>query len=291
MSARMIITHIRGGLGNQMFQYAAGRAVAAASDAELKLDLSWFSGPRSSRKFMLRAFPYPAYSAATKAETEALRYKPAGFLHRLFHRHGPYAGGYIREPQDFVYWTGIESITGPAYLSGFWQNEKYFANIAGMIRREFMFPPLPDEARELGERMADTPGAVAVHVRRGDYVSMPGQEICNAAYYGGALAAIAGHVGESAELFIVSDEPEWVREHFDARGMPFTVVDFPSHRDEPWHDMHLMSLCGHHIIANSTFSWWSAWLADKEGVIIAPKRWFSGAPAETGPVPARWIQV
>jgi hypothetical protein len=178
---------------------------------------------------------------------------------------------------------------------GYWQNEKYFINIADLLRREFAFPHLPDEAREFGERIADTPGAVAVHVRRGDYAAkpdyVPGKEVCNAAYYSRALAAIGAHVGESAELFIVSDEPEWVREHFDAGGMPFTVIDFSLHRDEPWHDMHLMRLCRHHVIANSTFSWWSAWLADEGGMIVAPKNWFGGENAKASPVPETWIRV
>jgi hypothetical protein len=291
----MIVTHIRGGLGNQMFQYAAGRYVAAKLDFELKLDLSWFAGAGSPRKFMLKAFPNLIYSEATKYEVTALRYKRAGLLYKLFHSHGPYAESYIHEPYNSIYWSGIESITAPAYLLGYWTNEKYFANIAEVIRWEFTFPALPDEARLLGRRISNTADAVAVHVRRGDraFGLSQEQEACNAAYYARALSTIMERTQGSAKLFIVSDEPEWVRGHFVTRDIPFTVIDFQLHRDEPWHDLNLMSLCRHHIIADSTFSWWSAWLADIArigGIVIAPKF----CPSEEhkhARIPETWIQV
>jgi hypothetical protein len=292
----MIITHIRGGLGNQMFQYASGRSVATELDVELKLDLSWFAGAGSPRKFMLKNFPNLTYKEATKSEVVKLRYKQTGLIYKLFHRHGPHAASYIREPYNYIYWPGIKRVAAPAYLYGYWINEKYFTNIADVIRFEFTFPPLPNEAGVLGEQIAGTPNAVAVHVRRGDrsYGLSQEQEMRSAGYYARALSMIAEHTRGSAELFIASDEPDWVREHFDVKGLPFTVIDFSLHREEPWHDLNLMSLCRHHIIADSTFSWWSAWLSNTvragEGIVIAPK-FCPSEEHEHARMPETWICV
>jgi hypothetical protein len=234
MAVHMIITHISGGLGNQMLQYAVGRCLAMKFNVQLKLDISWYIND-FSRKFMLNAFPCLSYETAGKSEVTALRYKPASFFRRLFHSHGPYAESYIRQLRRDIYWAGIEDVAPPAYLLGSWHNEKYFTSIADTIRREFTFPPLHGEAYELGKRIAGMPGSVAVHVRRGDFVSGPHDaadwEKGNPAYYSRAMSAIAELVrnrGEGqAEFFVVSDEPQWVREYFDSGGIPFTVVDSP----------------------------------------------------------------
>ena len=295
----VIIARLQGGLGNQMFQYAAGRALALRLTAELKLDLAWFGSIAEGdtpRSYMLDAFPDIQAITAEQRECERLLYARRGLRDFLPGRPRRPAASYVVEPQ-FDYWEDFKRLDAPAYLSGYWQNELYFACVADIIRRDFAFPPLPGgAAREAGERIRSTRNATAVHVRRGDYASNPitgsYHGLCPPEYYSKALDAIAAHAGAAPELFLFSDDPDWVREHFDTRGFPATVIDGIAHKGAPWHDMHLMSLCKHHTIANSSFSWWGAWLADNGGLICAPRRWFAEPGKERdNPAAVSWVRL
>lgn len=288
-----------GGLGNQMFQYAAGRALASRLDVELKLDLSRFSTiaeSDTSRRYMLGdAFSFAAATATPEECNRLMWREESGFLRFLRiarRRPRPYAATCVREPH-FSYWTGFEQLNAPAYLLGYWQNEQYFKAIKDIIRRDFTFSPLQGEAEALAARIRSTRSPVAVHVRRGDYVSNPVTHqyhgVCPPEYYSEALEIITAKAG-APELFLFSDDPGWVRKHFNSCGFPSTVIDFPEHTAAPWHDMHLMSMCRHHIIANSSFSWWGAWLADKGGIVCAPRRWFAEPGREyENPAAASWV--
>lgn len=296
----MIITVIKGGLGNQMFQYAAGRALALRLGVKSKLDTSWFTGTHEGgtvRHFMLvDAFGLAAV-VASQDECDTLQWHEETFpqyvLRRLRRLPKPYARTFIQEPH-FSYWAGFDDVTDPAYLYGYWQNERYFNAFAKMIRNDFIFPSLPtEESRHLAWNMQVMPHSVSVHIRRGDYVSNPQTTaihgLCSSEYYAQSLAYIYKKIGHGLNLFLFSDEPEWVREHFDTQGFSATVVDFSEHISSPWHDMHLMSLCKHHIIANSSFSWWGAWLDARGGVVCAPKQWFAPTAKISGhPAPDHW---
>jgi hypothetical protein len=287
-----IIIRLTGGLGNQMFQYAFGRALALRCGCELKLDISAYTtavfANATPRTFMLDCFPCMMATIAEDRETLSIR-----ILQHKGRRHPVYT--YIAEPH-FSYCPEIQNTTVPAYLAGYWQDEHYFAEIENIVRQDFAFPPLPEgEACELGKRLRCNPQSLAVHIRRGDYVentvinSVHG--CCSAEYYRNALVEIA-KVCKEPEIFIFTDEPEWARTHFDAQGFKATVADFPAFEASPWHDMHLMSLCHHHIIANSSFSWWGAWLGAKDGVVVAPKRWFAAQDrAHDNPAAAGWMCV
>jgi hypothetical protein len=296
----MIVTRLTGGLGNQMFQYAAGRALALRLGVPLKLDISWFAemSTDTPREYMLHAFPIAA-AEARHEEIESVAYCKRPFLSKVLRRPKQRSAYYIREP-SFSYWPGFTALAAPAYLAGYWQQEQYFSDIADVIRRDFAFPPFNSpEAAELAAEIASSPDAVCVHIRRGDYVTSPVTSqyhgVCAPAYYEKALQMLAAKLGSALRLFLFTDEPVWVREHFDTRGYPATVIDFPEHQDKPWHDMHLMSLGAHHVIANSSFSWWGAWLADgtdRGGITIAPERWFALEDKQHDtPVPSRWITI
>lgn len=163
----------------------------------------------------------------------------------------------IREPH-FTYWPGFTEITPPATLDGYWQCEKYFMDFQKEIRYDFTFPALPEKAGHLSKLIEETPDSVSVHIRRGDYVENPQAQAFHGNlkqdYYGKALQLIKNACGKT-RLFIFSDDPHWVRENFDCCGHDAAIVDLAL-PDAPHHDMHLMSLCKHHIIANSSFSWW-----------------------------------
>jgi hypothetical protein len=291
----MIITRLMGGLGNQMFQYAAGRALSLRLNVPLKLDLSWFADMRdcTPRAYMLHIFPITA-TEATPEEIGRVAYRKQNFFEKLLRKRRR-SRHYIAEP--FGCRPDFAALAAPAYLDGYWQRESYFADAADTIRRDFTFPPLGGgPAEELAARMRAAANSVCVHIRRGDYVENPATRrfhgVCSPAYYETALRMIARKCGGDSGLFLFTDDPAWAREHFDAQGFPSTVVDCPGHAEAPWHDMHLMTLCTHHIIANSSFSWWGAWAATGNGIIAAPKRWFAAAEKQgDNPAPARWITL
>lgn len=295
----MIIVSICGGLGNQMFQYTAGRALALRLQTELKLDLSWFSSRSAegtARSFMLSAFPNIGASEATRQEIDSLTYSERSFFDRMLRRTRQFSHSHIVEPH-LNYWKGFEKIVAPAYLWGYWQNEHYFLDFSDIIKQDFTFPPFRNSKVEaMGHHIQRSSHAVAVHVRRGDYASDPSTNqyhgLCSPEYYRNSLKLVTAKTDLNCELFIFSDDPAWVREHFDSCGLPAHVLDFPEHVSSPWHDMHLMALCRHHIIANSSFSWWGAWLTMRDGVVCAPRQWFADkSKVAESPVPDRWIRV
>ena len=277
-----------GGLGNQMFQYACGRAVSHRMEATFYLDLSWFN--TGNRQFLLDFFPNLSY---TKFEKPSI--KNHQFFKRFLRKIGYYNLDQIHEP-EFLYWSGIEEIKQSAYLSGYWNNENYFKYIETVIREAFVFPPFSClEATSIANSIKTASCPVSIHVRRGDYIENPETNkyhgICHPEYYNKALGLIL-EKNVSPTLFIFSDDITWVKNNFDTLDCSAIYIDIPQHIDAPFHDMHLMSLCRHHIIANSTFSWWGAWLSDGKDLVIAPKQWFlDDSVKHANPSPEPWVLI
>ncbi len=270
---------ISGGLGNQMFQYSVGRALSLRYHVPLELDISWFSSPMvgcTKRNFLLTAFPriYSAEDISFYNDCHNTRWKK--FLRGIASLFSP-SVPVFKQPY-FAYCPQIEHITPPAYLIGYWQSEKFFSSYAEDIRQDFTFPNLPNGPTIfLAQKIKATPDSVALHIRRGDYVNNLQIQSTHGnlsfKYYKKALTYIKENYGKT-NIFIFSDDPNWVKENFYCYGHDKTIVDlnFPQY---PYHEMHLMTLCKHHIIANSTFSWWGAWLAKQAGITIAPRKWFA----------------
>lgn len=298
---RSVISHLCGGLGNQMFQYAAGRALSLRTKTPLELNISWFANigeGNTVRTFQLLSFPNIADTVSTievkppsKWENSLLNWIRL-FRDRLNLPHF-FWPRIVPEP-GFAYWPGIKNISSPAALHGYWQCERYFADFSDQLRKDLAYPPLAQGyAQDMGQKILSCSNAVSVHIRRGDYVSnahvqafhgLTGQD-----YYKNALEYLGNHC-DTMELFLFSDDPQWTRTNFDSHGYKTTVVDVRL-PDAPHHDMHLMSLCRHHIIANSSFSWWGAWLGDNLGLTIAPKHWFADKNIDTSDIiPRRWLQ-
>lgn len=299
---RTTVSHLCGGLANQMFQYAAGRAVSLRLQVPLCLNISAFTnavGDVSHAAWRLPLFPHAVAEGVCVTSTPPS--KLHNYLRRIslfaqakLHRHSPLFSNIVTEPH-FEYWPGIEHVSAPCHLHGYWQSEKYFINYADQIRKDFAFPPLPEgEPQALAARIKACPNAVSVHIRRGDYLSnpqalafhgLPGPE-----YYAASLARIRAEVGNTT-IFLFSDDPQWVRENFDPCGHAFEVVDL-NLPQSPQHDMHLMALCRHHVIANSSFSWWGAWLGSEGGLTIAPNRWFAASNVNTADIyPPAWVRL
>jgi hypothetical protein len=181
------------------------------------------------------------------------------------------------------------------YFEGFWQTEKYFKEIENELRKEFtIVKPLSDYSRSISDNIKNT-NAISLHVRRTDYVTHSATNefhgICSPQYYKDAIDYVVNKV-ESPHFFIFSDDYDWVTENFKNLKYP---VNFIKNGPEKNHeDLTLMSECKHHIIANSSFSWWGAWLnPKKEKIVIGPKQWFKNSPkANTVDLfPTGWIRL
>jgi len=284
-----VISKIKGGLGNQMFQYACGRAIAHRLRANLYLDLSWFEG--GNRVYMLDAFPNIRCSyAQTK---KSLFQKIIALFERVT---TPIRS--IRET-DYSYWPEIENVQSSVHLEGYWQNENYFSAISSIMKQEFQFPNFScSEAEDIATKINASSCSVSIHIRRGDYVENPSVNlvhgVCSLEYYEKALQIIMDRFNMPLKLFLFSDDPNWVKGHFDTQRCPSVFVDVQQHKDTPIHDMHLMSLCQHHIIANSSFSWWAAWLSSNtsKGIVVAPKQWFAEETMKRhNPSRSSWITI
>lgn len=292
-----IISNINGGLGNQMFQYAAGFAVAQRLDYEHRLDVESFQHCNTHHGFELHKVFYcssPLANAYAKDRLTGGTYKYIrnSRLEKWFDWMTP-TNSFIREPY-FHYWQGVNALKSEHYLIGYWQSEKYFGKIKHLIEREFTFRhKLANKNRDTQELILSC-NAVSVHIRHGDYIHNPKANrfhgICPPAYYQKAFEYLMTRF-KNLVFFVFSDDISWVKEN----------IIFPSdavyidhnHGADSHYDMQLISQCQHHIIANSSFSWWGAWLSkNREKVIIAPQNWFADARINTTDItPNTWIRL
>lgn len=282
-----------GGLGNQMFQYAAGRSLSLLKNSSLNFDISYYNikSNDTQRDFQLFYFPN------IQTNVSKIYNIKNSFLNKLRNHivKFVYRQQYVDEPY-FSYWEGFKKLNPPICINGYWQSEKYFFDFRDVIINDFKFPNLLTESSiKLEKLITQTHESVAVHVRRGDYISNPkaqkfhGNLLQN--YYSKALNKIMKACGPT-KLFIFSDDPDWVRLNFDSCGHSSIIIDFKNDT-LPHNDMYLMTLCKHHIIANSSFSWWGAWLSQKkDGIVIAPKNWFANKTINTSDIYLKkWIKI
>lgn len=285
----VVITALSGGLGNQMFQYAMGRSLAVRRGVPLLLDL------RSLATDTLRDYALGGFQvAADIAKPSELPSAPgpiARRLGRLLPRFAPRTSVFERA---FTFEPSMLDLVPPAYLTGNWQSERYFVDCGDVVRSDFQLarPFTPDRA-QLAEAIKAR-NAVSVHVRRGDYVSNPVANAyhgtCDPDWYASAKRRM-DDVVPNAQYVIFSDDPGWAR----ANLTDFTDALFvePSGDGKDEQDLHLMALCRHHIIANSSFSWWGAWLnPNPDKHVIAPLQWFKGAAHDTRDlIPTEWERL
>lgn len=291
----MIIANLIGGLGNQMFQYAAARALSIRKNTPLFLDITSFEAYNLHQGFELNRVFKTQAQIATDPNTikNVLGWKSARLIRRALQRTELAwlrSNNFIIEP-SFEYWDGIERASENCYLMGYWQSEKYFHDVEKLIRDDFSFKPeLSDINHELSQKIVQST-SVSLHVRRGDYISNEKNKSiyssCSLEYYQSAIAYISQKVKDPV-FFIFSDDIEWTRNNLV---IPFNH-SYVSHNQaaESYNDMRLMSLCKHHVIANSSFSWWGAWLnrsADK--IVIAPQKWFANDNNTKDLTPSSWV--
>jgi hypothetical protein len=292
----MIISHIIGGLGNQMFQYAMGRALAIAHQQPLLLDIADFADYPLHQGFELTWVFNGAINTASTTDIQSVLGWQASkrIKTRLTYPHWAIFRNrhFIVEPH-FNYWAGIQQLPSSAYLFGYWQSERYFQEIVDIIRTDFTFKqPVSEKNTDLAQQISQV-NAVSIHVRRGDYVQNPTANavhgLCSLGYYQAAILAITQLI-EQPTFFVFSDDIEWVKTN-----LPLSFpCQYISHNQgiESYNDMRLMSLCQHHIIANSSFSWWGAWLnPNPTKIVIAPKKWFAIDNNISDLLPQEWISL
>lgn len=292
----MIISYILGGIGNQMFQYAAGRALSLSTGQSHLLDVSDFSGYALHNGYELdRVFNVAGERADVQVVRDMLGWKARPLGKRLLRRQ---EFAWLRGEQFVVepyshYWPDFSKLTCDCYLFGYWQSERYFKSAEVQLRKEFIFrEPLSGRNSVLAAEISACQ-SVSVHIRRGDYVNDPKTRAilctCSEDYYLRAINYIAGQVNHPV-FYIFSDDVGWAKQRLQI-SYPSVFVDH-NFRAESYRDMQLMSLCHHHIIANSSFSWWGAWLNGKPGKrVVAPLTWFCGGADARDLIPSEWLRL
>jgi hypothetical protein len=295
-----VSARIEGGLGNQMFQYAAARALAKRLRAHVVLDCT-LPQPRQ-RRFVLDRYPICATvtrNGPLKVPTHHFRLRGTlgrritDDFHRLVPRYVSVDGKRFKvfeEQAWFAFDPRFETLAGSTYLIGWWQSYRYFESIADAVRSEFRSPVTPSASNQRWRERIRQTNSVCLHVRRGDYLEPAAFElfgICQPAYYANAIHQMRERV-DNPVFFVFSDDLTWCRENLAANDVVFVDAN-PC--EEAVDELHLMAACRHQIIANSSFSWWAAWLAQHPTqVVIAPYPWFTRKPAPDL-LPERWIRL
>lgn len=313
-----IMVKLDGGLGNQMFQYALGRSLSLHLGVPLVLDISAYRS-YTTRQYTLGVFnisaaamPTPSSSDAVPVRLKAVARGTARLIKGLlppaiaglrrkvalgnqsasvpsWAPPGPWT--IYRERGDITFDAALFACQPPIYLAGFWHNERYFADCADTIRRDFTLKvALSEKARLFQKQIAEMQPSVSLHVRRGDYVRNTPEvrqrlDVCGVDYYRRALALISSKIPE-ARVFVFSDEIGWAKENLGVKNAVYVECCLD------YEELFLMSCCHHHIIANSTFSWWGAWLNASDGkMVVAPKQWINGDTSGSTLVLDGWYKL
>jgi hypothetical protein len=278
-----VTIQLSGGLGNQLFQYAAARSLAIDRDAELLLDISFFDRRRH------REFELSQFSVAARCVGSVSRFRWVRSLQKfLQHAVGTSPARYVE--MEYRYSPSLTSLALPAVLVGYFQSYKYFEKHADVLAAELVPPePRDSESRDL-LKILQAEDSVSVHVRRGDYITNAKAKAifceCSAEYYRAALKKLP----RNAPVVVFSDDIEWAKNNLrlgenacfaGERGSRSGLADFS-----------LMTRACHHVIANSTFSWWGAWLSGGKGLTVSPEKWFTSSDSRSiDLIPPHWLKI
>ena len=280
----MIITKIKGGLGNQLFQYAVGRALSLHHKVPLKLDLTVFETYKLHNGYRLDQF---AIQADIAAENDIINLKGGNnVLFSALRKAGLFKRkSYFKEKRS-SYFDARVFKNKFVYLDGYWQNELYFSNIREVLLRELSpINSMNDLVCDYLEPIKKS-NSVSLHVRRGDYLNLKNINVLDVGYYMKASKYIRKNV-EKPTFFIFSDDLDWCKKSLGFLDGCIYVDRTQTEID----DLKLMSFCRHNIIANSSFSWWGAWLNQNPGkTVIAPKDWMLNDPGSSNVILSDWVK-
>ena len=288
----MVIAVLAGGLGNQLFQYAFGLRLARQLQTELRLERHLLESRTLAR---LRHFTPRQYELDTFAmpQRAASRYDLVRFLSIALL---PGQRAVLLRDADPDALKNLADQTQDALCLGYWQSEDYFKPAADVLRQQLVFRQRPSHSTlTVGEAIRSCRNATFVHVRRGDYVVNPianqHHGVCGIDYYHRSIEYLRERVADP-RFFVFSDDLPWVKRQLGDVLGPATYVDGNTGPDS-WQDMYLMQRCRHAIVANSSFSWWGAWLnPEPNRIVVAPRRWFAAdKPGYPAIVPPHWITL
>ncbi|MFZ2150098.1 MAG: alpha-1,2-fucosyltransferase [Minisyncoccia bacterium] len=281
----MITVRLKGGLGNQMFQYALGRALSIKNNTTLGLDIGFYDMNLNPK----RQYDLEVFNIAGKV----LEQKEIPFLYRFCHkskildkitRYGFKEKSFDFDPQIFCRGSSL-------YIDGYWQSPKYFEDFEDEIRKDFTLKNPPVQNIEDLAKEIEHINSVCVHVRRGDYVGNKNHEIVDNEYYIKGIEYIKNHASVD-KIYVFSDDIEWCKNSLKFE-FSTVFVDSVYAGEKGEGHMFLMSKCKNFIIANSSFSWWAAWLSNnKEKIVICPKQWFPDKSIYTNDlIPKEWVRI
>lgn len=279
----IIVSKLLGGLGNQMFQFAAGYELSNRLNFPYYLDVTKLNKYNKHNGFELNEVFHYNFKIVNKIQLFNLLKFKAYFIANESIKKNDQSINKINKQIFREYSVNYNSdfrlINEPCYISGYWQSEKYFKDVEIDLRKIFTFKnPLNTINNNYSNKIINS-NSVCVHVRRGDYVSnlktLNYHGICDLKYYKTAIDLISKKI-ENPKFYIFSDDIEYAKCFF-SQFENCEIVNINCEKNS-YNDMHLMSLCKHHIIANSTFSWWGAWLAKSNNqIVVAPKNWLIGS--------------
>ncbi len=266
----MIIVEFNGGLGNQMFQYALYLQLKECGRS-VKIDKSSRYGTGASRPFCLEVFDIEK-DYAVQEELSQYKDEKTGYVNQVRRKIFGKKETIFREVDEKYLGEVLEQKEG--IITGFWQSEEYFKGVKEQVRMLYNKERVLDPANREILRRIKFSNSISMHIRRGDYtwsdVSAIFGGICTADYYKKAMSYFRSEYTDS-KFYIFTNDPEWARQNYTEEDC--CIVD-SNHEEQGYLDLYLMSFCKHHIIANSSFSWWGAWLGrNKEKQVIAPQRW------------------
>lgn len=294
MAVDQVVVALQGGLGNQLFEYAAGVALAQRLGVELCLDISSYDDPRT-RHYALAPFELPERVDRVDITPWRRGTWPDRIYRALARRLGtPRCGLSVFAEREPGFDARFHNLTKPVLLDGYFQSPDYFADVAVSVRTRIASPRNMGEASKRVLREIEQTESICMHVRRGDYISNTSfnqfHGVCAQEYYLEALP-LASEGMDIPHTFVFSDDPEWVKSNMRLP-CAMTVVDVNA-EDAAHEDLWLMAACKRFVIANSSLSWWAAWLgtaADK--IVVAPRQWFAnGTPEPYRLIPESWIRL
>jgi hypothetical protein len=294
----MIIVQLMGGLGNQLFQYAFSRALEEKYQTRVKFDLTFYSNQKLDGDIPVRNYELDNFNVNIKkaSPTEINHFKSYGknpIIRQAFTFKRKFiSSGKVFREHSLAYDKDFEKVNDNCYYSGYWHSEQYFYHIKSILANELTLR----DSSLLNCKLLDaikTSNSVSIHFRRGDYLTRSVSEVlstCSLSYYYDAINFIYKKT-DKPYFFIFSDDPEWVKENLILE-YPFEIVS-ENQGDNSYKDMILMNNCRHNIIANSSFSWWGAWLNTNENkIVIAPKQWYKDPAINTNDLlPESWIKL
>lgn len=291
------IIKFNGGLGNQMFQYAFACALKKKFNSEILFDFSYFEDVKShdevtTREFELGVFNFDCKEASTEDLKEIKRPEFKSKLKNTLAKKFPkiFSINYVREKNNTIYDKNLLN-SQYMYFEGYFQSEKYFKSIRNYLLKNFSLKEPLDEKNQAVLNQIKETNSVSIHIRRGDYITLDYVNkihgVCPIEYYKKAIKYITQKI-QNPHFFIFSDDINWVNENLKIEH-PYTIVDF--NQGKGWLDMNLMKQCKHNITANSSFSWWGAWLNETpEKIVIAPRKW-TAKKQNDDIVPKSWLKL